>query len=134
MQVLHILTGGGFQVNEFLYAIGSSVPNLLADASGVLMTDPHRVAELLARVTVWQAQQPQLKPMRPHELVKLFDEPLSQITPVLEILGWTRTVYRGWAHGRRYRRVFWLPKGISLFSRPRGRPSLQSLLYPILTV
>lgn len=94
------------------------------------MNNSHRIAELLALITVWQAQQPQLKPMRPHELVKLFDAPLSQITPVLEILGWTRTVYRGWAHGRRYRRVFWCPKGVTLFRRPRGRPSLVSLLYP----
>lgn len=94
------------------------------------MNNPHRIAELLARVTVWQAQQPQLKPMRPHELVKLFDAPLSYITPVLEILGWSRTVHRGWINGRRYRRVFWCPKGITLHRRPRGRPPLVSLLYP----
>lgn len=94
------------------------------------MTDPHRIAELLARVTVWQAQQPQLEPMRPHELVKQFDAPLSYITPCLEILGWSRVVHRGWIKGRRYRRVFWLPKGATLYRRPRGRPSLVSLLYP----
>ena len=94
------------------------------------MTDPARIAELLARVTVWQAQQSVLKPMRPHELVKLFDAPLSYITPVLEILGWTRTAHRGWANGRRYRRVYWCPRGITLRRRPRGRPSLISLLYP----
>ena len=94
------------------------------------MTDPARIAELLARFTVWQAQQSVLKPMRPHELVKLFDAPLSYITPVLEILGWTRTAHRGWANGRRYRRVYWCPRGITLRRRPRGRPSLISLLYP----
>lgn len=94
------------------------------------MTDPARLAELLTRVTIWQAQQSQLRPMRPHELVKQFDAPLSYITPVLEILNWTRTVHRGWLHGRRYRRVFWCPKNITLYRRPRGRPSLLSILYP----
>lgn len=94
------------------------------------MTDPTLLAELLARMTIWQAQQSVLKPMRPHELVKQFDAPLPYITPVLELLGWTRTVHRGWIHGRRYRRVFWCPKGVSLYRRPRGRPSLLSLLYP----
>lgn len=92
------------------------------------MIDPYRIAELLAIITVWQAQQPQLKPMRPHELLKQFDAPLPDITPVLEILGWSRTVHRGWTKGRRYRRVFWLPKGVALYKRPRGRPSLQSLI------
>lgn len=95
------------------------------------MTDPHRISELLAFITVWQAQQPQLKPMRPHELVKELDAPLTYITTCLEILGWHRVEHRGWVHGRRYRRVFWCPKGVTLYRRPRGRPSLVSLLYPI---
>lgn len=94
------------------------------------MTDPARLAALLSRVTIWQAQQSDLKPMRPHELVKQFDAPLSYITPVLEMMGWTRTAHRGWIQGRRYRRVFWCPKGVTLHRRPRGRPSLISLLYP----
>lgn len=98
------------------------------------MTDPARLAALLSRVTIWQAQQSDLKPLRPHELVKLFDAPLSYIAPVLELLGWTRTAHRGWANGRRYRRVFWCPKGITLRRRPRGRPSLVSMLYPTPTV
>lgn len=92
------------------------------------MTDPARLAALLSRITIWQAQQSDLKPMRPHELVKLFDAPLSYIAPVLELLGWTRTAHRGWANGRRYLRVFWLPKGVKLYRRARGRPSLTSLL------
>lgn len=92
------------------------------------MTDLARLAALLSRVTIWQAQQSDLKPMRPHELVKLFDAPLSYIAPVLEMLGWHRVEHRGWANGRRYRRVFWLPKGVTLHRRPRGRPSLLSLI------
>lgn len=92
------------------------------------MTDPERLAALLSRITIWQAQQSDLKPVRPDELVKLFDAPLSYITTVLELLGWTHTKHRGWANGRRYRRVFWLPKGVTLFRRPRGRPSLLSLI------
>ena len=98
------------------------------------MTDAARLAELLSRMTIWQAQQSVLKPMRPHDLVQQFDAPLPYITSVLELLGWTRTVHRGWIHGRRYRRVFWLPKGVTLYRRPRGRPSLLSLLYPTPTV
>lgn len=98
------------------------------------MTDAAHLAELLSRITIWQAQQSILKPMRPHELVKQFDAPLPYITPALELLGWTRTVHRGWIHGRRYRRVFWCPKEVSLYRRPRGRPSLLSLLYPVPTV
>ena len=98
------------------------------------MADPHRIAELLALITIWQAQQPQLKPMRPHELVEQFNAPLSFITPCLEILGWHRMEHRGWANGRRYRRVFWCPKGVTLYRRPRGRPSLVSMLYPTPTV
>lgn len=94
------------------------------------MTDPTRFAELLSRATIWQAQHPQPTPMRCHELVKQFDAPLSHITPVLEILGWLRVAHRGWANGRRYRRVYWCPKGITLRRRARGRPSLLSLLYP----
>lgn len=94
------------------------------------MTDPARIAELLSRMIIWQAQRSDLKPMRCHELVKLFDAPLSHITAVLEMLGWHRVEHRGWANGRRYRRVFWCPKGITLRRRPRGRPSLVSLLYP----
>lgn len=93
------------------------------------MTDPACFAELMTTITVWKAKQTNLVPMRPHELVKLFDTPLSYITPVLEILGWSRTVHRGWINGRRYRHVFWLPKGIELYRRPRGRPSLQSMIY-----
>ncbi len=98
------------------------------------MTDPARLADLLTRVTVWQAQQSSLKPMRPHELVKLFDAPLYYITPVLEILGWSRKVHRGWNQGRRYRRVFWCPKGITLYRRPRGRPSILSMMFPVTNV
>lgn len=94
------------------------------------MIDPQRIAEILARITVWQAQQPKLKPMRPHELVKELYAPLTYITPCLEILGWKRVEHRGWANGRRYRRVFWCPKGVTPYRRPRGRPSLVSLLYP----
>ena len=94
------------------------------------MTDPYKSAQILAAAMIWQAQQKNLKPMRPHELVKTFDAPLPHITPVLEILGWTRTVHRGWNYGRRYRRVFWCPKGISLYSAPRGRPALLSTMYP----
>lgn len=98
------------------------------------MTDPARLAAMLSRVTIWQAQQSDLKPMRPHELVKQFDASLPYITPVLEMLGWNRVEHRGWANGRRYRRVLWLPKGVTLYRRPQGRPSLISLLYPITTV
>lgn len=94
------------------------------------MIDLSPMAELLTRITVWKEQQSSLKPMRPHELVKLFDAPLSYITPLLEILGWYRTVHRGWNHGRRYRRVFWLPKGITLYRSARGRPSILSMMYP----
>lgn len=94
------------------------------------MTNPDQFAELLARATVWQTQQTRQKPMRPHELVQIFKSPLPHITPVLEILGWTRTVHRGWTKGRRYRRIFWCPKGVTLHSRPRGRPSILTILYP----
>lgn len=92
------------------------------------MTDPNRLAELMATINVWQANQPNLNPMRPHELVKLFDTPLTQITTALEVLGWSRTVHRGWVHGRRYRRVFWCPKGVMLYKRRRGRPSIHSTI------
>ncbi len=94
------------------------------------MLDSFSIAELISRVTVWQGQQTTLKPMRPHELVQTFNSPLPHLAPVLEILGWTRTVHRGWNHGRRYRRVFWQPKGVRLHRRPRGRPSILSMLYP----
>jgi hypothetical protein len=93
------------------------------------MLDPISMAELISRATIWQAQQSSLKPMRPHELVTELDAALTHITPVLEILGWTRTVHRGWLHGRRYRRVYWCPKGMTLYRRPRGRPSLLSTLF-----
>ena len=98
------------------------------------MTDPACLAALLSRVTIWQAQQSDLKPMRPHELVKLFDASLSYITPVLEMLGWQRVEHRGWVNGRRYRRVFWCPKSVTPHRRRRGRPSLVSMLYPTPTV
>lgn len=94
------------------------------------MNNPARLADLLAHVTLWQSQESVSQPMRCHELVKLFDAPLSYITPVLEMLGWHRVEHRGWANGRRYRRVYWCPKGVTLRRRPRGRPSLLSLLYP----
>lgn len=94
------------------------------------MTNPDQFAALLARITLWQAQQSSLEPMRPHELVKMFNSPLSHITPVLEVLGWSRQVHRGWLNGHRYRRVFWCPKGITLYRRARGRPSILSILYP----
>lgn len=93
------------------------------------MIDLIRMSELISRVTVWQAQQSNPKPMRPHELVKALDAPLPHITPVLEILGWSRTVHRGWINGRRYRRVFWCPKGVILYRTTRGRPSILSKLY-----
>lgn len=93
------------------------------------MTDPYKSAQILSAVIVWQAQQVNLKPMRPHEFVKTFNASLPHITPVLEILGWTRTVLRGWNYGRRYRRVFWCPKGVSLYRAPRGRPTNLSLQY-----
>ena len=92
------------------------------------MIDPARLAALLSRITIWQAQLSDLNLLRPHELVKQFDAPLSYINPVLEMLGWHRVEHRGWANGRRYRRVFWLPKGVTLYRRPRGRPSLLSLI------
>lgn len=97
------------------------------------MTDPTHFAALLATITVWQAKQSNLTPMRPYELVRLFDTPLSQITTVLEVLGWTKKFHRGWENGRRYRRVFWCPNGITLYRRLRGRPSLNSLINSGLT-
>lgn len=94
------------------------------------MFAPISMSELITRATAWQSKQKTLKPMRPHELVNELEATLPHITPVLEMLGWNRTVHRGWIHGRRYRRVFWLPKGVSLYRRPRGRPSILSKLYP----